>query len=133
MDKVFSITDRLRDKKRKEHEETHRQKAATVQRLVQCSSCQLSCAMCGSHLDAPDSSCPPASSYSNLNLCECCRAEYNDFLGMSNENKSSEIFWHNKEWMKLWSAWIEYHKAIKKFRNSNEFRRLIKESDLWRR
>jgi hypothetical protein len=48
---------------------------------------------------------------------------------MSKENKNSEIYWHNKEWMRLWSAWIEYRKAITKFRDSNEFRRLIKESD----
>ena len=129
MDKVFNIADRLKDKKRKEHEKTYREKAATVQRVVQCSSCQLSCAMCGSHLDASDSSCPPALSYPNLNLCEYCRAEYNDFLEMSKENKSPEIFWHNEEWMKLWSAWIDYHKAIRKFRNSNEFRQLMKESD----
>ena len=129
MDKVFSITDRLKDKKRKEHEETFRQKAETVQRVVQCSSCQMSCAMCGSHMDTPDSCCPPASSFSNLNLCECCRAEYDDFLEMSNKNKSPEIYWHNKEWMRLWSAWVEYRKAIGKFRDSNEFRRLIKEFD----
>ncbi len=129
MDKVFSITDRLKDKKRKEREESYRQKAETVQRVVQCSSCQLSCAMCGSHLDAPDMSCPPASSYPNLNLCEYCRAEYNDFLEISGKNKSSDIFWHNKEWMELWSAWIDYHKAIKKFRNSREFERLIKECE----
>ena len=89
MDKVLSITDRLKDKKRKKHEELYRQKAETLQRIVQCSSCQLSCAMCGSHFDMPDVVCPPASSYPDLNLCECCRAEYNDFLEMSNENNRS--------------------------------------------
>lgn len=129
MDKVLSITDRLKDKKLKEHNESYRQKAATVQRIVQCSSCQLSCAMCGSHLDVPDLSCPQVSSYPNLNLCDYCRAEYNDFLEMSNGNKRSDIFWHNKEWMRLWSAWVDYHKAIKMFRNSKEFKQLINEPE----
>ena len=129
MDKVLSITDRLKDKKLKEHDEIYRHKAATVQRVVQCSSCQLSCAMCGSHLDAPDLCCPSTSSYLKLNLCDCCRAEYNDFLDMSKENKRSDLFWHNEEWMKLWSAWIDYHKAIKMFRNSHEFKQLIKEPE----
>ena len=129
MDKVFSITDRLKDKKRKELEEQYREKAETVQRVVQCSSCHMSCAMCGSHLEASDSCCPPVSSYPNLNLCEHCRAEYNDFLKMAKENKRSDILWHNKEWMALWSAWIDFRNAIIKFRNSNEFRQLIKESE----
>jgi len=129
MDKVLNITGRIEDKKRREHEEIYRQKAETVQRIVQCSSCHLSCAMCGSHLEGPDLSCPSASSYINLNLCECCRAEYNEYLEMSKKNKRSDIFWHNEEWMKLWSAWIDYHKAIIRFRNTNEFKKLIRESE----
>jgi len=129
MDKVLNITDRLKNKKHKENEEVYRQKAETVQRVVQCSSCQLSCAMCGTHLESTESCCPPATSYPNLNLCEYCRAEYNDYLEMSAGNKRSDIFWHNNEWIKLWSAWVEYHKAIKKFRNSKEFKQLTKESE----
>jgi hypothetical protein len=48
---------------------------------------------------------------------------------MSREKKGSGIFWHNDEWMKLWTAWLDYHKAIGEFRNSNEFKRLLKESN----
>lgn len=129
MDKVLSINDRLEDKKRKEHEELHRQKAEALQRIVQCSSCQLSCAMCGSHFDMPDVVCPPASSYPDLNLCESCRTEYNDFLELSKGGKDPDIFWHNEEWVSLWSAWLDYHKAIEKFRTSKEFKQLIKESE----
>ncbi len=129
MEKVLNITDRLKDKKRKKDEEIYRQRAETVKRTIQCSSCHLSCAMCGSHLDAPDSCCPNASSYPSLNLCEYCRAEYIDFLEMSKRNKGSNIVWHNKEWVNMWSAWSEYHKAIERFRNSNEFKKMIKETE----
>ena len=129
MNKILSITERLKDKKRKDHEENMRQKAVTVQKMVQCSSCQFSCAMCGSRLDASDLCCPPASFYPNVNLCEHCHAEYNDFLEMAKQNRRSNIFWHNEEWMELWSAWVNYHKAIKKFRDSNEFKQLIKKPE----
>ncbi len=129
MNKVLNITDRLKDKKKKHRKEIYHQKTEAVLRIVQCSSCQLSCAMCGSHLDTTDSSCPQASSHPDLNLCESCRAEFDDFLEMSKEKKGSDIFWHNKEWMDLWSAWLHYRKAIEEFRHSNEFKRLIKEPD----
>jgi hypothetical protein len=85
--------------------------------------------MCGSHFDTPDLVCPSAPSYTDLILCESCRDEYNDFLEISKGNKNPEIFWHNKEWVRLWSAWLDYHKAIEKFRASKEFKQLIKESE----
>jgi len=129
MEKVLSITDRLKDKKREKHKELHRKKAVIVQRVVLCSSCQIVCAMCGSRLKVPDSPCPPPSAYLNLNLCDYCRAEYNDYLEMGKKSKSSAMFWHNKEWMKLWSAWVDFHKAIEKFRDSNEFKQLMKETE----
>ena len=125
MDNVFNINDRLKDKQRKKHEEFHRLRIATVQRIVQCSSCQLTCAMCGSHVETSDLCCPPTSSHPGLNLCEFCRAEYNDFLEMSKLGKSSDMSWHNKQWMGLWSSWENYRKAIKAFRDSKEFRQML--------
>ena len=85
--------------------------------------------MCGSHFDMPDVVCPPASSYPDLNLCESCRTEYNDFLEISKGDKDPDIFWHNEEWVGLWAAWLDYHKAIEKFRTSKEFKQLINESE----
>ena len=102
----------------------------TSQRAVQCSSCHLKCAMCGSHLEDDDSSdCPPVSSSVNFNLCETCNSEFDDYLKMVSSQKSSGIFWHNEEWLELWSAWLDYQEAIGAFRNSKEFRQLFKESE----
>lgn len=129
MEKVLSITDRLKDKKREKHKELHHKKATIVQRVILCSSCQLVCAMCGSRLKVADSSCPPTSAYLNLNLCDYCRAEYDDYLEMTKKSKSPVMFWHNKEWVELWSTWVDFHKAIEKFRNSNEFKQLMKETE----
>ncbi len=127
MDKILNFTDRLKDKEKRQRKETFRQTAEVVQRTVQCSSCGMSCAMCGVHLEK-SGGCGCGST-SNLNLCEFCRAEFSDYLKMSKLETGSEQFWHNKEWMKLWSAWLEYHKAINAFRNSKEFRQLLKETE----
>jgi hypothetical protein len=130
MDNVLNIADRIKDKKRKERVEAYRNRIETVHKVVQCSSCHYKCAMCGHHLGDIDSSCPSPSSQSGFNLCECCQEEFNDFFEISRGRKGSDIFWHNKEWMKLWSTWLDYHRAIREFRNSTEFEQLTDEYDI---
>ena len=122
MSKVLNIADRLEEKRLKREVEAHRHKLGTLQRIVQCASCHFRCAMCSSHLEAADSPHPPASPSGNFHLCESCRAEYEDFLKMKNANEGSHLPWHNKEWQKMWSAWFNYHQAIREFRNSGEFK-----------
>ena len=129
MDKILNLTGRLEDKKRKQQLAVHRQRSETIQRIAQCASCHFKCAMCGHHLNATDSSCPPAFSPPGLNLCENCRTEFEDFLKISRGQKSSDIFWHNEEWVKLWAAWMDFYQAIGEFGNSAEFAQLIKETD----
>jgi len=126
MNNVLNINDRLEEKRQKQQTEVHRHKIEAVQRFIQCSSCHYRCAMCGYHLETTDSSCPSELSPSDLNLCESCRAEFEDFTKILNGKKGTNVFWHNKEWMELWSAWLDYTKAIKEFRNSNEFNKLAK-------
>ncbi len=127
MDKILSITDRLKEKKRKRHDEIYRLKMKAVLKTVQCASCQLSCGMCGAHVESADMTCPGISYPSKPNLCEICRAEYEDFLKMTKGNKGSDIFWHNRQWMRLWLSWTEFHKAIKEFRDSKEFMEMTKD------
>ena len=129
MNKILNITDRIEDKKRNRDEKLHRQKAEILQRIVQCSSCQLSCAICGAHFDMSDMVCPPPSSCPDMTLCDSCREEYNDFMAISKGKEGSDIFWHNAEWVNLWDSWLAYHKAIEGFGNSKEFRKLLKKTD----
>ncbi|NQU14571.1 MAG: hypothetical protein HQ561_10500 [Desulfobacteraceae bacterium] len=127
MKKVIDFTDRLEEKRLRRQVETHRHKSETVQRVVQCGSCQFRCAMCGHHMKETESSCIPVPSHSDCNLCQVCRAEYEDFLKMSKRKKGSGAFWHNEQWRNLWTAWLDYQEAMGEFRNSDEFRRLIGE------
>ena len=126
MNKVLNFTDRLEDKKREKQLKTHHYKVKAIQRIVQCSSCPFRCAMCGFHVDAKDPTGPDDSNPTqNFVLCEDCRAEFEDFLQIKSGKMQSNIFWQNKEWMKLWSAWLDYHQAIGDFRNSREFNQLL--------
>jgi hypothetical protein len=41
---------------------------------------------------------------------------------MKKANEGSHIPWHNKEWKKMWSIWLDDQQAIREFRNSEEFK-----------
>ncbi len=129
MKKVVNISDRLKDKKRKYEVEVYSNKVEILQRLVYCSSCKFKCAMCGDDLKIVDSSCPQDCASSGLILCNICRTEFEEFLQITKENKTSDIFWHNEEWKNLWATWLDYQHAIAEYRNSNEFKQLSLESD----
>ncbi len=129
MNKVYNISHRLEGKKQKQQVEAFRNRSETVQRIVQCASCHYRCTMCGCYLRGADLSCPPASSDLDFILCEICRAEFEDFAREVSGKEGSGIFWHNKEWIKVWSAWLNYQQTIKDFRNSSEFKQMTKKLD----
>jgi hypothetical protein len=83
--------------------------------------------MCGSHLERADSSCPPILSVEDFNLCPSCQSEFDDYLRFSQGGERAHAFWHNNEWRELWSAWLNYQKAIRNFRRSPEFEDLVEE------
>jgi len=128
MKKVVIIPNHREEKKQKQEVEVHNHKIETMKRIVLCSSCHLRCAMCGEHMEGSNSCCPNAYQDS-LNLCECCRTEFDDFLVNAKGEKGPDIFWHNKEWVRLWSAWLDYRRAIREFKNSAEFKQLTTELD----
>ncbi len=129
MKKVVHINDRLEDKKRKHDLEVYQNKVEILQRLVYCSSCKFKCAMCGDDLKGDAPSRPRDLTHSGLLLCKICRTEFEEFLQITKENKTSDIFWHNEEWKNLWATWLDYQHAIAEYRNSNEFKQLSLESD----
>ena len=126
MDKILNITARLENKKRKEQIEAFRLKVEAVRMIAQCSTCQLKCAMCGHHVEA-GSCCD--STDRDLNLCENCQAEYADFQDMMSGKRIMEVFWHNEAWMNLWSTWLKYQEAIRKFKSTPEFKQLAAKSE----
>ena len=126
-DKIVSLAERLENKKHKKQMQRYRGKIETIQKIVQCGSCQIRCAMCGLYLKRDESSASPPPSPGGLIFCESCRSEFDDFLSVSRGGKRSEIFWHNKEWVKMWSSWVKYRKAMSAFVESPEFKLLMEE------
>ena len=122
MDKVFHISDRIQEKKIKQRKKTFRKKFESVERIVLCSSCHFKCAMCGYHINTKDSESTKVSDKADFDLCENCRAEFEDFQKAIKGEKPSDMPWHNTEWIRLWSTWLEYQTAIRKFKGSGEFR-----------
>lgn len=131
MDKIVDLEKRLADKKKKEHVAQHRAKIEAVQKVVQCSSCRLRCAVCGFQLPGKGEA-GHSSTFRGLIFCEGCRKEFEDFLSIRKGEKESDIFWHNKEWFNMWSAWLNYRKAMIAFMNSKEFKRVLEELDTQR-
>jgi hypothetical protein len=127
MSKVVCITNQLEKKKLKERTRDLKQKVETVQRIVHCSSCRYRCAMCGLHCEVAHKPATAASPHYPFRLCNNCRSEYEDFLRMARGKEKSRVPWHNDEWMNLWSAWLEYQKALRSFEDSAEFSQLTRE------
>lgn len=128
MVKVVDLEKRLENRREKEHLERHRAKILAMRKLVKCAACSFRCAMCGFQAQPPgqdDSSHP----IPGLALCETCRTEFEDFLSVSSGDTESDVFWHNSEWEKMWSTWLDYRKAVNAFRRSREFRLILEELD----
>jgi transcription elongation factor Elf1 len=129
MDKIVNIRQRIEDKKQRERREQHREKMETIQKVVQCTACHFRCAMCGIHLTAADTPEQPPSSPDGLMFCENCGQEFEDFLAVAKGEKRPDVFYHNKEWLTMWSAWLDYRESISDFVESAEFKRILEEID----
>ena len=128
MDKIVDLEKRKEERKKREQLEQYRAKVAAVQKVMQCSSCHMRCAMCGFHVGGKDNAVERSTSH-GLVLCADCNKEFQDFLAVTRKKKKSEVFWHNREWVDMWSAWVGYRKAVLAFMKSKEFKFLLEELD----
>lgn len=129
MDKIVSLKERIECRRRKEQRKLYFGKVEAIQKLIQCTSCHMRCAMCGLQIRETEASGEVCYPSMGLAFCESCGSEFEDFLAVSKGNKISDIFWHNKEWAKMWSAWLKYRQAIHAFMDSTEFQLLLDELD----
>jgi len=125
MDKILSITGRIENKKRLEQIESNRDKFDAVQRLLQCGSCRFKCAMCGTNAEKPESSNSQRKPHPEFRLCESCGAEFEDYMKIAEKKgQPHDVFWHNREWLNMWSCWVEYQRSLNKFRQSFNIKQL---------
>jgi hypothetical protein len=91
-----------------------------------CSRCQHKCMKCGSQTDLPESQ-PDDGHHVPYRLCRHCMEEYLEFMRRLHGRGDTSLFWHNREWMELWKAWINYQEAFTRYELSEGFRRLVEE------
>jgi hypothetical protein len=128
MDNVLSITDRLENKRRETQIRVYREKATAARRIVQCCSCALRCGMCGQHMEASEACCVRHGPSQRYHLCDACRADFQDYMDRVNGKGGEDLFWHNDEWMGLWSAWVQFQEALRTFKDSKACRELTGET-----
>jgi len=129
MDNVRSITDRLEHKRREKQIRAYREKATAVRKIVQCCSCGLRCGMCGQHMEASESCCTRHRGGGEpLHLCDTCRGDFQDYLDRQSGKGGETFFWHNDEWVGLWSAWVQLQEALRKFKDSKACKELTGET-----
>lgn len=127
MDKIVSLQKRIENKKQKDQLRQYRRKVQSIQKVAQCSSCHLRCAMCGLYLKPTDSNHHTHSSLPRNTFCENCKEEFEAFIAISKGEKQPEFFWQNKEWMNMWSTWVIHRKAINRFTDTPEFKLILEE------
>ena len=124
MTKIVDIHDQLQKKKKKENLEKYRGRLYSIQKVIQCSSCRFRCAMCGAQVTSGESAAPTPF---GLSFCGDCRAEFEEFVSVTKGRKPPEVFWHNQEWIEVWTAWMDFRKAISAFVASKEYNLLLEE------
>ena len=130
MDKIVNLTDRIESEKQKQKLVQFHGKVEAIQKVTQCVSCHFRCASCGQYLHEIEEAQSSSLSGHGYILCEGCKGEFEDFLSLSRNEKHSGLFWHNKEWKEMWSAWASYQEAIKDYIDSPEYKLLLKEMNI---
>lgn len=113
-----------KEKKQKKIDQDKIKKALALLKVLECASCYLKCARCGtqlelSHMRSPVSGTP-------YRFCNSCQREYSEFQRRisGGANRNNDIFWYNDEWLDMWKAWTDYQDSVKRFLNSKEVIRL---------
>ena len=103
-----------------------KRKILAVQKVFQCTRCQLKCEKCGTHMDprgvenVRDLRVP-------YRLCGSCSEEYIDYIERLKGRGDTECYWRNEDWLESWRRWIDYQGALDRFVRSKEFARLLQE------
>ncbi len=122
---IIDIEKRLKDEKKKRGELEKVKKVSLLRKFIECTQCMLRCVKCGTQMDLPeavnrDISIP-------YRFCPNCQEEYEEYIKRQLGQGNPSYYWCNKQWMDIWRHWIEYQKALQRYKESEEFKRLLRE------
>ncbi|MBM4295693.1 MAG: hypothetical protein FJ126_12435 [Deltaproteobacteria bacterium] len=124
MSKIIDIEDRLKLEQKKRAKVDKAKKAEVVRKILQCTRCLARCLKCGVQFDTHEM----YKRYKGpFRFCQSCQEEYDEFLRVRDAGQESSLYWYNKEWQRLWQAWLDYQQAVKDYGESPEFLDLVRE------
>jgi len=115
----------LSNKREQQRQEGTKEKLEAARRIFLCSACPSKCAKCGTQLEVHAHTC--MASHEEFSFCEACAVDWEIFQKVRRGEPAERQYYHNDEWVTLWEMWLKYQKAMMKYRNSKEFRRLLTE------
>jgi len=102
-------------------------KLEALQSLITCGRCGRRCAKCGAYSESL-SLVERVEEGLNFRLCPLCLEEYRDLLFYLRDGRGQDDpLWHNREWVRLWLAWLEYQLALANFLTSPELLEIIEQ------
>ncbi|MEW6262382.1 MAG: hypothetical protein AB1641_04825 [Thermodesulfobacteriota bacterium] len=123
MGKVIDLTGR---RNAGEGQDRNQRKEALLA-LIRCARCPARCARCGFQSDSAAVVTHPEPGLS-FRLCPACLNEYRDLRAyLEGERKPNTPSWQNREWVRLWLAWLEYKAALENFVSSPEVLAVLSE------
>ncbi|MBF0528438.1 MAG: hypothetical protein HQK55_04040 [Deltaproteobacteria bacterium] len=119
MKSVAKIID-LKGKKKLKDDLARAEKVEALMALIRCHHCPKRCAKCAEHADTTVPVNHPGLDVS-FRLCPLCFSEYQDFMAHMDAEKPLESpSWHNRSWIRLWLAWLDYRWALANYVSSPE-------------
>ena len=126
MSKVISLDDKLKLSSEQRAALVRKRKILAVRKVFQCTHCASKCERCGTSI-GPEQTRAENSARVPYNFCDSCTEEYIEYIGRLQGKGSSNDYWYNHAWNKVWHSWIEYQGAIDQYLQSKEFRQLLDE------
>jgi hypothetical protein len=124
---IISLEARLRKQRDETLSQEKRKRVDAFRSTLQCVSCPMKCAKCGSQLETPQAHV--VSQALPLGLCRGCWEEYRLYERISAGPfpVEGQEYYHNQHWIGVWKSWLEYQKNLHHYRHSKEFIRLMEE------
>lgn len=125
MARVIDIEGKLKQKKGQKSEIERLKKITLVKKFIECTQCMLKCSKCGTQMELPEA--VNRNTSIPFRFCLNCQEEYEEYIKSQLGQGNPSFYWYNQEWRDIWRNWIEYQKALQSYKDSEEFKRLIKE------
>lgn len=115
------------NKKRLKDDLSRKDKLEVLQSLLTCGRCGRRCAKCGAYSESL-SLVERVEESVSFRLCPLCLEDYRDLLFYLRDGRGQDDpLWHNREWARLWLAWLEYQLALNNYLSSPEMLEVIQE------